>query len=272
MMPSLGSSDVSACTVLQTRDLIVRFGGVTAVDHVSIAIEAGVVTGVIGPNGAGKTTFIDAISGLVRSTGEIEFNGRSIARDRPHKRAQAGIGRTFQGLELFDEFTVLENLLIPAESTRRYSFLRDLVYPKPDAASLSRATEALARLGMEQRASAMPSALSLGERKLVSIARALAGQAKVLLLDEPAAGLNTTESSHLGRMLRDLAARGLTVVLVDHDMGLVLGVCDVINVLVFGELIACGSPAEIRADETVIDAYLGRSANEPDGLKEAEPT
>jgi branched-chain amino acid transport system ATP-binding protein len=242
---------------LATNELTVRFGGVTAVDHLSVTVGRGTLTGIIGPNGAGKTTFIDAVSGLVRSSGGLELHGRSMSGWRPHRRALAGIGRTFQGLELFDEFTVQENLLIPAEAVRRWSFARDLLRPSADRTAVDRAMRALERVGLSDRADDRPSSLSLGDRKLVSIARALSGGAGVLLLDEPAAGLNSAESLQLGETLRGLVDSGLTVMLVDHDMGLVLGVCDMIHVLVFGKLVASGTPDEIRGNEAVIDAYLG---------------
>lgn len=244
---------------LSTSALTVRFGGVTAVDDVSLSIEHGQLTGIIGPNGAGKTTFIDAVSGLVRSTGEIRLGERSITSWRPHRRARSGIGRTFQSLELFDEFTVEQNLLISAEATRRWSFVRDLIDPRADRRAMRGVADALERVGLAHVADAHPPELSYGERKLLTIARALAGGADVLLLDEPAAGLNSTESLQLGETLRGLVDSGVTVVLVDHDMGLVLSVCDVIHVLQFGRLIASGTTDEIRSNESVIDAYLGDS-------------
>jgi ABC-type branched-subunit amino acid transport system ATPase component len=250
-----GPSSTSA--VLTTHELTVRFGGVTAVDHLSLTVEKGTLTGIIGPNGAGKTTFIDAVSGLVKSSGGLEIHGRSMADWRPHRRALAGIGRTFQGLELFDEFTVRENLLIPAESVRRWSFTRDVFRPAADHASVARAMLALERVGLSGRAEDYPASLSLGDRKLVSIARALAGGGEMVMLDEPAAGLNSSESLQLGETLRGLVDAGLTVLLVDHDMGLVLGVCDMIHVLEFGKLIASGTAEDIRTNTAVIDAYLG---------------
>jgi ABC-type branched-subunit amino acid transport system ATPase component len=249
---------MASVPVLQTHELTVRFGGVTAVDRLSLSIHAARLTGIIGPNGAGKTTFIDAVSGLVRSSGEIDLHGSAINGWRPYKRALAGIGRTFQGVELFDEFTVLENLLIPAEAPRRWSMLRDLAWPKANADSLRLATDALDRVGLAHRANVQPPSLSLGERKLVTIARALSGGGDLILLDEPAAGLNTESSLELGATLRGLVKSGLTVVLVDHDMGLVLSVCDDIHVLDFGKLIASGTPEEIRRNQGVIDAYLGQ--------------
>jgi ABC-type branched-subunit amino acid transport system ATPase component len=243
--------------ILATDGLTVRFGGVTAVDHVTVAVESGSLTGLIGPNGAGKTTFIDAVTGLVRSTGTIEFREEPITKWPTHKRARAGIGRTFQALELFDEFTIEENLLIPAESGRRLSILGDLIRPTTQAAAKERVKDALERLSIANLAQAYPSELSLGSRKLVSIARALAGGATFLLLDEPAAGLNSDESKRLGATLREIVQSDLTVLLVDHDMGLVLSFCDMIHVLNFGKLISSGTPDEIRRDERVVEAYLG---------------
>lgn len=243
--------------LLTTDSLTVAFGGVTAVDDLSLSVESESLTGIIGPNGAGKTTFIDAITGLVRSSGEITFDGKAIAGWRPHQRAQAGMGRTFQGLELFDEFTIEENLLIAAESHRRWKIAADLLVPRTSRAGRDAVRDALERLQIERLAHSYPSELSFGERKLVSIARALSGGAQLLMLDEPAAGLNSEDSLRLGETLRQLVDSRLTVVLVDHDMGLVLNVCDSIHVLNFGKLIASGTPDEVRKNEHVIEAYLG---------------
>ena len=264
-VPGTGGMDAPATgggpdVVLATSGLTVRFGGVVAVNDVSLSVEAGRLIGIIGPNGAGKTTFIDAVSGLVRSAGEVKMEGQAVSRWSAHRRALGGMGRTFQSLELFDEFTIEENLLVTAEARRRWSFLGDLVRPRADQDALRAVGEALARVGLTERAKAYPPELSLGENKLVSIARALSGGARLLLLDEPAAGLNSDDSLALGKTLRELVDGGLTIVLVDHDMGLVLGVCDYIHVLNFGSLIASGTPTEIRNDAQVIDAYLGDDA------------
>lgn len=243
--------------LLTTAGLTVRFGGVTALSGVSLEIDEGRLTGLIGPNGAGKSTFVDAVSGIVPSTGSVRFRGAEIEKWSPHRRARAGIGRTFQGLELFEDLTVADNLLVSAEVTRGSAFVRDLAWPRSRSAATDEVARVLAIVGMEGRASALPSELSLGERRLVSVARALAGGAKLVFLDEPGGGLSSTEIRDLGDTLRGLVQAGLTVMLVDHDMGLVLGVSDVIHVLEFGKLIATGTPAQVRANEAVLNAYLG---------------
>jgi branched-chain amino acid transport system ATP-binding protein len=243
--------------LLGVQDLTVRFGGVTAVDSVSATVEEGRFVGLIGPNGAGKTTFIDAVTGLVGASGSVQFAGVEIAKNPPHKRIRAGLGRTFQSLELFEDLTVRENLLAGAETSRWYSPVVDMFRPRADAEAVKTVDEALSLVGLEQFADAFPPDLSLGQRKLVTVARALAGRPRMLLLDEPAAGLDSGESQELGQELLQLRDRGITIFLVDHDMDLVLGVCDFIYVLEFGKLIAAGTPAEIRADERVIHAYLG---------------
>jgi branched-chain amino acid transport system ATP-binding protein len=244
--------------LLATSNLTVRFGGVSAVDDLTIDICQGALTGIIGPNGAGKSTLIDAVSGLVGSTGAIRFDGIAIEGWPPHKRARAGIGRTFQGLELFDEMSVTDNLLVSAEGTLGPTMLRDLLRPAAKRAASEDVERVLALVGLHGRGQALPTELSLGERRLVSIAGALAGGAQLVLLDEPAAGLNSTETLQLGDTLRRLIDQGLTVALVDHDMGLVLGISDAIHVLDFGKLIASGTPAEVRTNELVLEAYLGR--------------
>ena len=243
--------------LLGVQELTVRFGGVTAVDNVTATVEEGQFVGLIGPNGAGKTTFIDAITGLVGTGGSIKFAGNEIANIPAYQRIRAGLGRTFQSLELFEDLTVRENLLAAAEPAPWWAPITDLFRPRADATVSADVDEALQLVGLEEFAGAYPPDLSLGQRKLVTVARALARRPKMLLLDEPAAGLDSEESQELGRELKQLQERGITIFLVDHDMDLVLGVCDYIYVLEFGKLIASGTPAEIRADERVIHAYLG---------------
>ena len=245
------------------QDLTVRFGGVTAVNGVSATVQEGQFVGLIGPNGAGKTTFIDAVTGLVGASGSVRFGGEEIGGKPAHQRIRSGLGRTFQSLELFEDLTVRENLLAAAETSRWWSPVVDLFRPRADPDAREVVDAALELVGLTSLADSFPPDLSLGQRKLVTVARALASQPRMLLLDEPAAGLDSGESQDLGRELLQLRERGITIFLVDHDMDLVLGVCDYIYVLEFGKLIASGTPADIRGDERVIHAYLG--VEEDDG-------
>ena len=242
--------------LLQVTDLTVRYGVVTAVDRVSITVPAGALVGLIGPNGAGKTTLIDALTGFTASTGRIDFDGTELSGVRAHRLPGMGLARTFQSLELFEDLTVRENLLVSADPRPWWAVLRDVVAPRAGAAG-SRVDECLALVGLPGLGDRLPDALSHGQRKLVAVARALCSAPRLLLLDEPAAGLDTEESLALGRQLRRLVAGGTTVLLVDHDMGLVLSVCDEIHVLKEGRLLASGPPSAIRRDPAVIAAYLG---------------
>jgi len=245
--------------LLETRDMSVTFGGLRAVNEVNFTVEQGQLVGLIGPNGAGKTTFIDGITGFVRTTGRIELDGREISGLPANKRAALGLGRTWQSLELFDDLTVAENLQVAAERQSPGSFLADLVHPRRsrDEGGVEYALDVL---DLRDLAGKMPNELSQGQRKLVSAARALAARPKLVCMDEPAAGLDTAESQALGARLRRIIDADITIFLVDHDMGLVLNVCDYIYVIEFGLLIAQGTPNEIRSDARVIEAYLGESA------------
>ncbi|MCL4113904.1 UNVERIFIED_CONTAM: hypothetical protein GTU68_024088 [Idotea baltica] len=236
--------------ILETRGLTVTFGGLNANDKVDLIVPKGKFVGLIGPNGAGKTTFIDAITGYVpMSAGTATFAGEDIGELKPHERAQRGLVRTFQSLELFEDLSVRDNLLVAA-------------YPTSDPETEERVSWALDIMGLTDEADAMPTDLSHGRRKLVGVARALAAQPDLILLDEPAAGLDTAESQNLGRHLREFLDHDMSVFLIDHDMGLVLSVCDYIYVLDFGKIIAEGTPAEVREDPAVKAAYLGAEAGE----------
>ena len=250
--------------ILETSGLTVTFGGLNACDKVDLVVPEGKFVGLIGPNGAGKTTFIDAITGYVPiSAGNAVFNGEDIGELKPHERAQRGLVRTFQSLELFEDLSVKDNLLVAGYDTRWYSFLLDMIYmPRKDQEVEEQIEWALDIMGLNDVADAMPSDLSHGRRKLVGVARALAASPKLILLDEPAAGLDTAESQILGGHLREFLDHDMSVFLIDHDMGLVLSVCDYIYVLDFGKIIAEGTPQEIRESDTVKKAYLGEEAGE----------
>ena len=249
--------------LLQAQGVTVTYGGVHANRDVDLAVGAGQFVGLIGSNGAGKTTFVDAITGFTTvAAGSVMFDGEDITHARPHLRARAGLVRTFQALELFDDLTVRDNLLVACEPSRWWSLPFDILRRKQLPEIEERVDWALKRMGCAAFANRLPEDLSHGQRKLVSVARALAAQPKLVLLDEPAAGLDATESQALAKVLRSLLDDGIAVFLIDHDMGLVLSVCDEIYVLNFGEIVAHGTPAQIRHDPAVIAAYLGESAND----------
>ena len=242
--------------VLEIVELNAGYGGVPVVRDVSLTVHSGEVVALLGANGAGKTTLLDAVTGFAPSTGDVRLNGTPLSGLPPHRRTRRGLARTWQSLELFDELTVRENVQVAATALTVRSMLIDLVWPGRRRTTADPA-DALALLGLESLADRRPASLSLGQQKLVGVARALAGSPSCLLLDEPAAGLDTGESAELGRRLHAIARRGTAVLLVDHDMDLVLEVCSHVYVLDFGRVIAAGTPSAIRRDERVIGAYLG---------------
>jgi len=231
--------------LLEIRGVMVRFGGVMAVGGIDLDAEAGQVTGLIGPNGAGKTTLFNVISGMQEPTaGQVFVGGVDITRQAPHRRAKRGLARTFQRLEVFSSLTVRDNVRVATELTT----ILDVS---------SRVDALLERVGLSHLADFLAGDLPTGSARLVEIARALATEPRLLLLDEPASGLDDSETERLGRLLRELATDGLGVLLVEHDMGLVMRVCDHIHVLDLGNIIARGTPNEIQNDGAVLQAYLG---------------
>jgi branched-chain amino acid transport system ATP-binding protein len=247
-------------SVLSGRDLSVSYGGVQALRNVDLDVGPGELVGLIGPNGAGKTTFIDAVSGFAASTGKVELAGNALTGLQPHERARRGLSRTWQSIELFDSLSVAENVAVGAPRRSPWSLLRDTVQ-RPQALP-PQVGRALTALDLQSRADALATDLSQGERKLVGVARALAAEPALICLDEPAAGLDSEASAWLGRRLRAAVATRLSKLLEDHDMDLVLDVCDTVVVLEFGRVIAAGPPQEVRADPRVVAAYLGSHGKE----------
>ncbi len=240
---------------LEVTDITVRFGGNTALEAASLTADAGQVTGLIGPNGAGKTTLFNVITGLLPPTdGSVSIDGRDVTRLGPHKRARKGLARTFQRLELFTMLTVRENIRVAADIHKRWSG------DKEDAGEVTE--RIIDRVGLRPCADLRVTALPTGQGRLVELGRALACKPSILLLDEPASGQDESETEQFARLLRQLSGEGMAVVLVEHDVQLVMAVCDRISVLDFGKVIASGRPAEIQHDEAVLAAYLG-AAPEP---------
>ncbi|WP_209020540.1 ABC transporter ATP-binding protein [Nocardioides sp. 1609] len=240
---------------LVARDLTVRYGGVVANSGVTIEVRPGQVVGLIGPNGAGKTTFVDAVTGFTVAEGTISLDGERIDALAPHRRKAAGLSRTWQSGELFLNLTVRENLLVSARTVGFGSLFRDIFSPVKQADK--RVDEALARVGLHDVAETLARDLTLGQQKLVGVARALAGGCRTVLLDEPAAGLDSNESLRFGDRVREIAAGGPGVLLIDHDMSLVMAVSDVVYVMEFGKIIFSGTPDRARTDPAVVAAYLG---------------
>lgn len=239
---------------LRVDQIDVSFGGVHALHHLSLEVEAGSVTGLIGPNGAGKTTLFNVITGLQKpSRGRVMVGGSDVTRLAPHRRSRLGLARTFQRLEIFGSLSARENIQVAAEIRRGWA-------RKGDDDPVRTAEAILARVGLSEVAGDKADTLPTGMGRLVELGRALATEPRLLLLDEPSSGLDQDETSTLGDLLVDLASSGMAVLLVEHDVDLVMRVCSVVHVLDFGEIIAVGTPDEVRADPHVQMAYLGSEA------------
>ena len=253
-------------SVLEVRNVTVRFGGLTALDAVSLAVPPRHVMGVIGPNGAGKTTLLNVLCGFIRpDDGEVLFGGRRH-QARPHQLAGLGVARTLQGVGLYNGLTALENVMVGATCRATAGFWSALL-ALPRAGRDERvlrnlARQALDRVGAAQVADARPTELSYGMRKKVALARALVAKPSLILLDEPASGLDESELAELGGLIRDLAADG-SLMVVEHHMDLMMSVCDSIVVLDFGRVIATGSPREVQDNPAVTEAYLGTADSGP---------
>ena len=260
--------------LLEVQDVTVRFGGVVAVREASLTVDSGSICGVIGPNGSGKTTMIGVISRLVNvASGRLLFEGRDYIDEPPYVPSHLGIARTFQAMRLLENLDVRQNVMVGAGSraVRRGVLGNWLHVPRSisdEQEARAIADEALARVGMERHSSMYPHDLSYGMQRRVEIARALATRPKLLLLDEPIAGMSQAERADIGHILRDLRSQGLTQVLVEHDLAMIHRVCDTSYALNFGQVIAAGPPREVAADPAVREAYIGHAAAERVSVEE----
>jgi branched-chain amino acid transport system ATP-binding protein len=248
--------------LLEVDDVSIRFGGLTALDSVTFDIREGEILGLIGPNGAGKTTCFNVLTGVYQATsGQVRFDGTTLAKRKRHQITELGIARTFQNIRLFRSMTVLENVMVGADAHSKVGFwdaiLRTPRHRRTEQESTDRAKELLKIVGITARHDELAANLSYGDQRRLEIARAMATGPKLLCLDEPAAGFNPAEKKRLMELIRKVRDQGFTVLLIEHDMRLVMGVTDRIVVLEFGRKIAEGVPAEIRDNPAVIAAYLG---------------
>ncbi len=249
-------------SLLSVRDLSISFGGLKALDRVSFTAEAGRITALIGPNGAGKTTLVNCVTGMARpDAGRIEFNGRSILGLPSHALSAQGMTRTFQHLRIFGRMSLLENVMVGLHGLERPGFtacmLRLPGVRRREEAMRARASEALHFVGLADRAWQWAGQLPYGDQKRLALARALAAKPRMLLLDEPVAGLNSAETAEMGRLILAVRAQGTGILLIEHDMSLVMRVSDTVAVLCSGALIAQGPPREVKANPEVVHAYLG---------------
>jgi branched-chain amino acid transport system ATP-binding protein len=252
--------------LLQTTDVVKRFGGLTAVNKMNIALEQGQIASIIGPNGAGKTTFFNTLTGIYTpEEGSIEFNGRSLIGLRPDQVAERGVARTFQNIRLFGSMTVIENILVGMHTQLKQrgtdALFRTKAFHEEEDAAEQTAKELMDYVGLKNVGNELARNLPYGGQRRIEIARALAANPKLLLLDEPTAGMNPNETEDAIKLFRRIRDdKGITVLLIEHDMRVIMNISEHISVMDYGEKIAEGSPAQIRSNQRVIEAYLGREA------------